>query len=139
VIRGWTCCIIITALLLLLGHNAWFLCLYLGTSCLSFPSVLSSYDLLLPVSVNGDPIPSLIPLRFTFFVIAYLYSLLKFLIKFSISDINKKRKKKKKKKEIYLDKPVSTSLILGLNNIQSSYELLEKIFNMSTLTKVCDN
>ena len=51
----------------------------------------------------------------------------------------KKRKKKKKEEEIYLGKPVSTSLILGLNNIQNSYELLEKIFNMSTLTKVCDN
>ena len=92
VIRGWTWYIIITTLLLLLGSNARVLWLYLGTSCLSFPSVLSSYDLLLPVSVNGDPILSLMPLRFTFSVIAYLYSLLKFLIKFSIFDIKKEKK-----------------------------------------------
>ena len=70
VIRGWTCCIIITTLLLLLSCNAQFLCLYLGTSCLLFPSVFSSYDLLLPVSVNGDPIPDLMPLRFIFSVLA---------------------------------------------------------------------
>ena len=63
------------------GCNARFLCLYLGTSCLSFLNVLSSYDLLLPVSTNEDLIPGLMPLQFTFPRIIYLYSLLKFLIK----------------------------------------------------------
>jgi hypothetical protein len=54
---------------------------------LSFLNILSSFDLLLPTSVNGDPILGMMPLRFTFFVLALLYSLLKFLIKFSIFDI----------------------------------------------------
>ena len=83
-----------------MGCKARVLCLYLSTSCLSFLSVLFSYNLLLPVSVNRDLIPGLMPLRFTFSVFALFtcISFFKFLIKFSIFDDDVKKKKKKRKK-----------------------------------------
>ena len=97
VIRGWTCCIIITALLLLLGCNARVLCHYLGTNRFIIPKC---FVFLWLVATNQyewgfHTWSDASAVYFFYYRIIYLYSLLKFLIKFSIFDIKKKKEKKK--------------------------------------------
>ncbi len=88
VIRGWTCCIIITVLLLLLGCNAQVLCHYLGNSRFIIPKYFVFLWLIATSQCEwGFHTWSYASaVYFLCYRIIYLYSLLMFLISFSIFD-----------------------------------------------------